>query len=133
MSGVLTLEQRGDSAFGRWVLLNCYGWAWNDDRQEFVEDQDDGTLYCDVNSACKKMQDILLVEHGHKKKRRFVAPVEVTLFCDDHINLEKISTWCCKASRLILHENHGLGPLNAVGLLTVNWGKLKELDPTEGN
>lgn len=108
MSGVLTIQQIGDPAFGRWVVLNSFGWEWNDDDKEFVEHG--GTLFCNVNSACRKLQEILLDEHGHKKKRRFVAPVEVTLFYDEEIDLETVGTWCCKASRLILHEDAGLGP-----------------------
>lgn len=125
MSGVLTIEQRGDSVFGRWVVLNSFGWFWDDKLHVFVEDG--GTLFCDVNSACKKLQEILLAEHGHKPVRHFEAAVSLALYCDEDIKLEQVQDWCLKATRLILHEDQGLGPLNAFGLVSIDWAKLQEL------
>lgn len=129
MSGVLTLEQRGDPAFGRWVLLNSFGWIWDDEAQAFVEKG--GTLFCDVNSACKTMQGILLSEHGHKPVRYFEAAISLTLYCDEKIQISQIQDWCLKATRLILHEDQGLGPLSALGLVSIDWGRLKEISTEE--
>ena len=129
MSGVLTIEQRGDSPFGRWVVLNSFGWFWDDKLHVFVEDG--GTLFCDVNSACKKLQKILLAEHGHKPVRQFEAAVSLALYCDEEIKLEQVQDWCLKATRLILHEDQGLGPLNAFGLVSIDWNRLQEISPKE--
>jgi hypothetical protein len=129
VSGVLTIEQRGDSPFGRWVVLNSFGWFWDDKLHVFVEDG--GTLFCDVNSACKKLQEILLAEHGHKPVRQFEAAVSIALYCDDEIKLEQVQDWCLKATRLILHEDQGLGPLNAFGLVSIDWSRLHEISPKE--
>jgi hypothetical protein len=127
VSGVLTIEQRGDSAFGRWVVLNSFGWFWDDKLHVFVEDG--GTLFCDVNSTCKKLQEILLAEHGHKPVRQFEAAVSLALYCDEEIKLEQVQDWCLKATRLILHEDQGLGPLNAFGLVSIDWNRLQETRP----
>lgn len=129
MSGVLTLEQRGDPAFGRWVLMNNFGWIWDDEAQAFVGEG--GTLFCDVNSACRKMQEILLAEHGHKPVRHFEAAISLALFCDEEIEISQVQDWCLKATRLILHEDQGLGPLGAVGLVSIDWGRLKEISAEE--
>lgn len=129
MSGVLTIEQRGTAVFGRWVVLNSFGWVWDNETQQFVEEG--GSLFCDVNSACKKLQEILLSEHGHKPKRQFEAAVSLSLYCDEEIKLEQVQDWCLKATRLILHEDQGLGPLNAFGLVSIDWNRLREISPEE--
>lgn len=128
MSGVLTIEQRGISAFGRWVVLNSFGCVWDDEVQQFVEEG--GSLFCDVNSACKKMQEILLAEHGHKPVRYFTAAVSLKLYCDTEIKLDLVQDWCLKATRLILHPEQGLGPDgdSSLGIVTIDWGKLTEID-----
>jgi hypothetical protein len=81
---ILTLENRGSIEHPRYVLMNSYGWCWDDEAQQFVESG--GTLYHDVNPACKVVREIQLAEHGHKKLRKFVASVSLELFCDDEID-----------------------------------------------
>ena len=126
---IVSLENRGTIEHPRYSLINSYGWCWDDDREEFVETG--GTLYHDVNSACKVVREIQLAEHGHKKRRRFVAPVTLELYCDDEIDQATIEDWCLKATRLILHPDQGLGPggSQSLGLVSIDWAKLEELKP----
>ena len=127
----LTLENRGTIELPRFVLMNSYGWCWDDERQDFVEEG--GTLYYDVNSACAKMREILVAEHGDMPMRRFQAPIYLELYASEEIDQETIENWCLRATRLILHaDQYGMGPINnSVGLVSVNWGQMEELHPTE--
>lgn len=126
---ILTLENRGTIEHPRYTIMNSYGWCWDNQTQEFVEVG--GTLLHDVNSACKTIRSLQLAEHGHKKLRRFVAPVSLELYCDDDIDQATIEDWCLKATRLILHPEQGLGPGNdqSLGLVSINWGELQEIRP----
>ena len=126
---ILSLENRGSIKHPRYVLMNSYGWCWDEETQEFVESG--GTLYHDVNPATSKMREILLGQHGHKKLRRFIAPVSLELFCDHGIDQATIEDWCLKATTLILHPEQGLGPgdCQSLGLVSINWGKLEKLSP----
>ena len=110
------------------LVLTALGWCWDDEQQEFVETG--GTLYHDVNPATMKMREILLAEHGHKPVRKFRAPVYLELYADDQIDQATIEDWCLKATRLILHPDHGLGPdgeSHSLGLVSVNWSQLEEI------
>jgi hypothetical protein len=128
---IFTLENRGTVEHPRYVLMNSYGWCWDDEEQEFVKAG--GTLFHDVNPACKTIRALQLAEHGHKKLRRFVAPVTLELFCDDEIDQATIENWALHATRLILHPEQGIGPGNdqSLGLVSINWGQLQEMSPED--
>lgn len=128
---IYTLENRGTVENPRFLLMNSYGWVFDEETDEFVETG--GTLYHQVNDATTKMRQILLAEHGHKKMRRFVAPVSLELYCDEGIDQSTIEDFCLKATRLIIHaDQFGMGPVNdSLGLISVNWGNLQEISPEE--
>ena len=128
---ILTLENRGSIRHPRYVLMNSYGWVFDEEADEFVESG--GTLYHDVNPATTKMREILLAEHGHKPVRKFRAPVYLELYTTEEIKQAEIEDWCLKATRLIIHaDQHGMGPVNeSLGLVSVNWGQLEEIGPEE--
>lgn len=130
---ILTLENRGTIEHPRYVLMNSYGWCWNEEAREFSESG--GTLFHDVNSAATKMREILLVEHSHKPMRKFRAPIYLELYASEEISKSLIEDWLLRATRLILHaDQHGMGPVNdSLGLVSINWGQMKELSPKEHN
>jgi hypothetical protein len=128
---ILTLENRGSIRHPRYVLMNSYGWCWDDEQQEFVEKG--GTLYHDVNPATTKMREILLAEHGDKPVRKFRAPVYLELYTTEEVDQSVIEDWALRATRLILHaDQYGMGPINdSLGLVSIFWGQMEELNPKE--
>lgn len=128
---ILTLENRGSISHPRFVLMNSYGWCWDDEQQEFVETG--GTLYYRVNDATTKMREILLAEHGHKPVRKFRAPVYLELYAIEEISQHLVEDWLLRSTRLILHPEQGLGPdgNSSLGLVSINWGQLEEISPKE--
>jgi hypothetical protein len=124
---ILTLENRGSIEHPRYVLMNSYGWVFDEEVGEFVETG--GTLYHDVNPATTKMREILLAEHGHKPVRKFRAPVYLELYTTEELTQAEIEDWALRATRLIIHaDQHGMGPVNnSLGLVSVDWGKLEEI------
>ena len=128
---ILSLENRGSIEHPRYVLMNSYGWCWDDEAQEFVEKG--GTLYHQVNDATTKMREILLAEHGDRPVRKFRAPVYLELYTTEEISKPVIEDWLLLATRLILHaDQHGMGPVNdSLGLVSVDWGQLEELSPED--
>lgn len=124
---ILTLENRGSITHPRYVLMNSYGFVYCEERDMFVEMG--GTLYHDVNPATTQMRQLLLAEHVGEPVRRFTAPIILDLYTTKDVDQATIEDWCLKATRLILHaDQHGMGPVNeSLGLISVNWAKLREI------
>lgn len=105
---ILTVENRGCVAHPRYVLMNSYGWCWDDEKNEFVESG--GTLFHDVNAATLTMREILLADYRGAPVRKFRAPIFLELYTNEEVPKPVIEDWCLKATRLILHaDQHGMG------------------------
>lgn len=124
---ILSIENRGTIENPRFLLMNSFGWFFDEEADEFVETG--GTLYHQVNDATTKMREILLAEHGDKPVRRFRAPVYLDLYAIEEIPQNQVEDWALRATRLILHPDQGLGPGGGknLGLVSIDWSKLEEL------
>ena len=129
---ILSLENRGTVENPRFLLMNSFGWFFDEDADGFVETG--GTLYHRVNDATSKMREIQLAEYGDKPVRRFRAPVYLDLYAIEEVPQIQLEDWLLRATRLILHPEQGLGPggNQNLGLVSINWGQLEEITP-EGN
>lgn len=128
---IITLHNRGSIQHPRYVLMNSYGWCWDDEGQEFVEKG--GTLYHDVNPAMLRMRELMLEDFEGQPVRTFRAPVYLELHTTEEIKQSVIEDWLLRCTRFILHsDQYGLGPVNnSLGLVSVNWGELQEISPEE--
>jgi hypothetical protein len=126
---IITIENRGTPEQPRYVIMNSYLWFWDEQKQEFVEKG--GTLYSETSAASAAYREIILSEIEGKPVRKFVAPVYLELYTTEEIDQATIEDWCQRATRFIIHSDKaGMGPVNnSVGMLSVAWGHLKELNP----
>ena len=98
--------------------------------KDWGDEESKARLYVSINDAGRAIQDILLVEHGHKPVRRFTARVSVDLYADTDLSVDEITDWLVKVARLTIDaETHGNGPVEGtLGLCNIDWSKLREID-----
>lgn len=125
---VLSLVRTGTPQHPRFLIADPQQRIWTG--SGWSEKEVEGRLYVSVNDAGRAIQEILLAEHGEKPLRRFVPPVHLDLYANTDLNLDEISDWLLKVSRLVMDaETHGNGPVaGSLGLTWIDWSQLREIN-----
>ena len=123
---VLSLAPTGSTEFPRYRIHDQFLRYWTGESWSLEEDE--GTVYEDVNAACTEMQRLLMLPYMDKKVRRFSAPVYLELYGDDDVPLDKVREWLHNVARLFIDApKFGNGPMEGtLGLTHIQWGQLEE-------
>jgi hypothetical protein len=88
---ILSIIASGNSDHPRFQVADPQQRFWTGD--EWSDKEAAGRLYCSVNTACRAIQQILLIEHGGQPMRRFLAPVYLDLHSETELSLDQITDW----------------------------------------
>jgi hypothetical protein len=124
---VLSIIATGTADHPRFLVADPQNRFWTG--KGWSEEEADGRLYVSVNDAGRAIQQILLVQHGDKPVRRFVAPVHLDLHSETELSLDQITDWLVKVARLSIDaKKNGNGPVEGtLGLTWIDWSQLREI------
>jgi hypothetical protein len=124
---MLTVIPVTSGKFQRYCIVNGYMQYWDEKSGKFVGKGKQATLYVNSNDACMEVQRLLAVDYANKPLRVFRAPIYVEISGDQPLDLNTIKDWLAKASRLLMAPAMGHGPNGNLGLVKIDWSKLREI------
>jgi hypothetical protein len=97
--------------------------------QHWSENEQDGLLYANSNDAYIEVQRLLMLQYIDRKHKRFRAPVDLDLWCDDEVPRDQLIRWLVRVSKLFLCcDQFGLGSQpDALGNISIQWNEIEEV------
>lgn len=122
-----SLINRGTVHQPRWMISNRSGQVWNEEKEMFCCDKNDGTLYAKHHEACDAYNALMLKFYEKKPCRTYTAQVKILIHSDEEVDISDVRKWCHKSTRILLDTiGSGHGPMDdTYGLVQINWKTLE--------
>lgn len=123
----LEAEYAGNPDIVRYRITDQWLNYWSG--EDWTQDKDEALIFESANAGCLEMQRLLLGEHEHLPLRRFRVPFHIDLYCEQPIDLQTLSEWLLKTTKIIIDSpSFGNGPVEgSLGLTYIKWDQLREI------
>lgn len=130
---LLSLVQKGGKTFPRYIIAKGNHLRnpvyWNTDLDVWTENENDATLYANINDAAWEQHNLMLESIGDSPCHRYVAPIYLELY-GKKPTLDQFREWLEQAIRIVVNTpDYGYGPDGAVGVIVADFSELTEDEP----
>ena len=115
----------------RFCLEDGQSKYWNDDKQTWVYDRRERTLWAHEDKIMRKQGELMLTEVSGTLQT-FVVPLNIKVKSEQPVDIKDLQRWLDEAVQFGIDGNqHGTGPNDSMTMLEVCWDEIKETNESK--